>query len=66
MASEILKSSARVLDEFNYVRNNQSLAHDNPELINKGEAYFIYQSVAASIRFLRELEETIRSARPVN
>lgn len=56
MASEILKSSARVLDEFNNVRNNQSLAHDNPELINKREAYFIYQSVAASIRFLRELE----------
>lgn len=26
MASEILKSSARVLDEFNHVRNNQTLA----------------------------------------
>jgi hypothetical protein len=56
MSSEILKSSARVLDEFNYVRNNQTLAHDNPELINKEEAYFIYQSVAASIRFLRSFE----------
>jgi hypothetical protein len=57
MTSEILKSSARVLDEFNYVRNNQTLAHDNPELINKEEAYFIYQSVAASVRFLRSVEE---------
>ncbi len=66
MASEILKSSARVLDEFNYVRNNQSLAHDNPELISKREAYFIYQSVAASIRFLRELEEAIRATPPRN
>jgi hypothetical protein len=64
MASEILKSSARVLDEFNYVRNNQTLAHDNPELINTEEAYFIYQSVAASIRFLRALEEAIRAASP--
>ena len=62
MASEILKSSARVLDEFNYVRNNQTLAHDNPELINKREAYFIYQSVAASIRFLRDLEEAITAS----
>ena len=57
MTAEILKSSARVLDEFNYVRNNQTLAHDNPQLINKGEAYFIYQSVAASVRFLRSFEE---------
>jgi len=56
MASEILKSSARVLEQFNHVRNNQSLAHDNPELISRDEAYFIYQSVAASIRFLESLE----------
>ena len=28
MTAEILKSSARVLDEFNQVRNNQTLAHD--------------------------------------
>jgi hypothetical protein len=57
MACEILKSSARVLDEFNHVRNNQTLAHDNPELIKKEEAHFIYQSVAASVRFLRSFEE---------
>jgi hypothetical protein len=57
MATEILKYSARVLDEFNYVRNNQTLAHDNPELIKKEEAQFIYQSVAASVRFLRSFEE---------
>jgi hypothetical protein len=61
MASEILKSSARVLDEFNHVRNNQTLAHDNPELINKEEAYFIYQSIAASVRFLRFIEENKRT-----
>ncbi len=64
MAAEILKSSARVLDEFNYVRNNQTLAHDNPELINTEEAYFIYHSVAASIRFLRAVEEEIKQASP--
>lgn len=57
MASEILKSSARVLDAFNDVRNNQTFAHDNEEIIKQDEAYFIYQSVAASIRFLKSLEE---------
>jgi len=57
MASEILKSSARVLDAFNEVRNNHTFAHDNEEIIRKHEAYFIYQSVAASIRFLESLEE---------
>jgi hypothetical protein len=57
LTSEILKYSARVLDDFNHVRNNQTLAHDNPELINKEEAYFIYQTIAASVRFLRSVQE---------
>lgn len=56
MAVEILKSSARVLEEFNHVRNNQSLAHDNSELVGRDEAYFIYQGIAASIRFLKMLD----------
>jgi hypothetical protein len=57
MASEILKSSARVLDAFNDLRNNHTFAHDNEEIIKKHEAYFVYQSVAASIRFIESLEE---------
>jgi len=57
MASEILKSSARVLDAFNDVRNNHTFAHDNDEIIEQHEAYFIYQSVAASIRFLKSFEK---------
>jgi hypothetical protein len=55
MAAEILKSSARVLEEFNYVRNNHTLAHDNAELVGESEAYFLYQSIAATIRFLKSL-----------
>jgi hypothetical protein len=43
------------------VRNNQTRAHDNQELINKEEAYFIYQSVAACVRFLRSVEENKRT-----
>jgi hypothetical protein len=57
MATEIFKSSARVLEEFNHVRNNQTFAHDNPDVITRDEAYLIYQSVAASIRFLKTFEK---------
>jgi hypothetical protein len=64
MASEILKSSARILDEFNYVRNNQTLAHDNAALISRSEARFIFASVAASVRFLRDLEERQSKPKP--
>jgi hypothetical protein len=63
MASQIVKSSGRMLDEFNYVRNNQSLAHDNPALLGRSEARFIYSSVAASIRFIGELEEDTKGHR---
>ena len=55
MASEILKSSTRVLEKFNHVRNEQTFAHDNEDIIENEEAWFIYQSVAASVRFLQAL-----------
>lgn len=64
MASEILKSSARVLDEFNHVRNNQTLAHDNDALLGRSEARFIFASVSASVRFLRDLEEKQLARKP--
>jgi hypothetical protein len=52
MTVEILKSIGRVLDTFNSVRNNQTLAHDNPALLNRSEARFVYANVAASVRFI--------------
>ncbi len=66
MTAEILKSSARVLDTFNYVRNNQSLAHDNPELVNRDEARFIFSSVATAIRFLKSLQTSVEAKRTTN
>jgi hypothetical protein len=59
MTAEILKSTGRVLDTFNSVRNNQTLAHDNPALLNRSEARLIYANVAGSIRFIRALEQQI-------
>jgi Abortive infection C-terminus len=55
MTLRILKSSISVLDAFNDVRNNQSLAHDN-DVLNYEEALLIFDHVADSIRFLKSLE----------
>jgi hypothetical protein len=55
MTARILKSSISTLEAFNDVRNNQSLAHDNP-LLNYDEALLIFNHVVSSIRFLRSLE----------
>ncbi|MBN8884455.1 MAG: abortive infection family protein [Rudaea sp.] len=62
MTSRILKSSISVLEAFNDVRNNQSLAHDNPTL-NYDESLLIFNHVAASVRFLRALDTRIKAAR---
>lgn len=55
MSERILKSNISILEAFNDVRNNQSLAHDNKPL-NKAESRFIFNSVVSAIKFLREIE----------
>jgi abortive infection Abi-like protein len=55
MTYRILKSSISTLEAFNGVRNNQSLAHDNP-ILNYDEALLIFDHVASSIRFLKSLQ----------
>lgn len=62
MTARILKSSISVLEAFNDVRNNQSLAHDNP-MLNYDEALLIFNHVASSVRFIRSLEHRIKAAR---
>jgi hypothetical protein len=59
MTERILKSSISTLEAFNHVRNQQSLAHDNP-LLNYDEALLIFNHVASSIRFLRSLESRLK------
>ena len=59
MAERILKSSISVLESFNDVRNNKSLAHDNP-ILNYEESLLIFNHVAASIRFIKALELKIK------
>lgn len=59
MTLRILKSSISTLEAFNDVRNNQSLAHDNP-ILNYEEALLIFNHVAASVRFLKSIERRVQ------
>lgn len=59
MTARIIKSSISVLEAFNDVRNNQSLAHDNP-ILNYEESLLIFNHVASSIRFIKSLEARIK------
>jgi hypothetical protein len=58
MTELILKSSISVLDAFNDVRNNRSLAHDNV-LLNREESLLIFNHVTTAIRFIWALEQSI-------
>lgn len=60
MTERILKSSISILEAFNDVRNNMSLAHDN-SILNYGESLLIFNHVSASIRFISKLEENKKS-----
>lgn len=55
MSLAIMKTSIHLLDKFNTVRNDQSLAHANP-VINRNEAMLILSQISALIRFVRSVE----------
>jgi hypothetical protein len=62
MALRILKSSISTLEAFNDVRNNRSLAHDNP-ILSYDEALLIFNHVASSVRFLSSLQRKLQAQR---
>jgi hypothetical protein len=62
MTERILKSSISIMEAFNWVRNDTSLAHDSPTL-NYDESLLIFNHVCSSIRFIRALES--RGARAI-
>lgn len=62
MSKMILKSSISILDAFNDIRNNSSLAHDNP-LLNYHESILILESVAGTIKFIDAIEAKIKKAK---
>jgi hypothetical protein len=63
MTETILKSSISVLESFNDVRNNKSLAHDN-KILNANESLLIFNNVTSVIRFLWALEQSIAKPEP--
>ncbi|MGO9833409.1 MAG: abortive infection family protein [Polyangiaceae bacterium] len=62
MTERILKTSISVMESFNDVRNNHSLAHDNV-LLNHNEALLIFNHVVDALRFVQELETQLRRAK---
>ncbi|CAO3439494.1 abortive infection family protein [Azospirillum argentinense] len=55
MTKQIIKNAISVFEKFNHIRNNRSLAHDNT-LLDPAEARFIYDSIAAFLRFVKAIE----------
>jgi hypothetical protein len=55
MTERILRSSISTMEAFNRVRNEESLAHDNPTL-NYDESLLIFNHVCSVVRFIKGLE----------
>ena len=55
ISTRIMKSSISIFEEFNNIRNNRSLAHDN-EPIEMQEARFIFDAISCVLRFVRSIE----------
>lgn len=63
MTERLLKSSISTLEGLNEVRNERSLAHDNP-MLNYEESLLIFNHVAATVRFVRAVEDQLARAAP--
>lgn len=55
ISDKIMKSTVEMLELFNHIRNNESLAHDN-KLIEANEARFIFDAIVNMLRFLKSIE----------
>lgn len=62
MSERILKSSISVLDAFNGVRNNKSLAHANA-LLNRDESVLICSGIFSLIKFVKSIEDKLAEKR---
>lgn len=58
MSSKIIGSAVKLLEDFNYVRNNQSAAHPNP-LLNKIESLFIVDTICSIVEFINKVENVL-------
>ena len=51
----ILKSAISIFDSFNDIRNNHSLAHDNP-ILNKDESLLVLKYITLTLDFIKTVE----------
>ncbi|MGB3608332.1 abortive infection family protein [Psychroserpens sp.] len=58
MSENILRYSINILESFNDIRNNKSLAHDN-KILNYEESILIFNNVTNSLKFIESLEQKI-------
>jgi len=59
MAEKILKYSINLIEAFNDIRNNKSLAHDNP-ILNYQESILIFNNISNTIKFIESIENRIK------
>lgn len=57
MTERILKSTISVMESFNRVRNEHSLAHDNP-ILSFDESLLIFNHITFTVRFIESIERT--------
>lgn len=62
MTKAILKYSINLLDKYNHVRNNSSLAHDN-KLLNYKESLYIFDTLARLKGFIDIIEDDMKIIR---
>ncbi|BBC78704.1 hypothetical protein AcetOrient_orf00516 [Acetobacter orientalis] len=55
-SAKIAKAAVNVMEQFNQVRNNQSLAHDNT-ILSVAEGRYVYETVTSLLRFIKTLDD---------
>ena len=55
-SEKIAKSAVQVMEQFNGVRNNASLAHDNT-ILGIAEGRYVFETVLSLLRFIKALDE---------
>jgi hypothetical protein len=56
VSDQIANSAIKIFEQFNYVRNNHSLAHDN-QLLSLAEGRYVFESILSLLRFIKSLDE---------
>ena len=54
-SEKIAKSAVQVMEQFNGIRNNESLAHDNT-ILSVDEGRYVFESVTSLLRFIKSLD----------